>query len=88
MWSFCWKVITLDYSDHGGFPHPSELRILVTGFFVVVLLLKLTHSNSFTLTCGEGVLYLYCLTHFNKEFKELHLLACGIQSGLFEIAVP
>lgn len=57
-------------------------------FSFFVLLLKLTHSNSFTLTCGEGVLYLYCLTHFNKEFKELHLLTCGIQSGLFEIAVP
>lgn len=55
----------------------SEYLLLV---FVLFCFLELTHSNSFILTCGKDVLCLYCFTPFNKEFKELHLLTCGIHT--------
>ena len=42
---------------------------------------ELSHSNTFTLTCGEGVL---CLTHCNEN-SVLSLLACALQFRPLEV---
>lgn len=74
-WVFLLESHYIGLFKSSWFSHPVELRILVTWFlFVNCLILTLLH--------WWGRCALCLLSVFNKEFNELHLLACAVQFHL------